>query len=442
MNTLRSLSLLSLVFLSAACGARSTSNNVGNGSNTNWLSGCTKDAKCGDGICASGACTETCRNDDDCTHLHPDAKCADAVPFVPNETTACAEVEPRRVCTPSCDDEDDCSDIGDGYTCTSGACVPVACVNPPPATPTDAECAALEPDDCETRGCVPIEGLALNSCGAMPKPVGCAPKDSGDAALSCALDPGDALCYQFPTTTTPSGWTAVDCQDSRCAAPGCPIAPCFSPTENLDQAYGGDIPGCACSDVGSACVQGVALICDAGNWVAVEDGPCYPQVTVCDGLLDDITECIGLFDSCTAEGDRYCGRGSRTALCSGGLLVEAEQACPTGVTECTQLDNGFWCASPLATLCPEHFEPVTSCGAPDYDCREAEDPFACRLRSIEVGACEAEGGEVFTDPGDGSLLQEGCPPNYTVMGRLLPLVEGGLCCEPGVVDGGAPITEQ
>ncbi len=61
-----------------------------------------------------------------------------------------------------------------------------------------------------------------------------------------------------------------------------PLEQCYSPTQNLDWAYDDGAEGCAC-DEGSAgqCVadsqgRNVALVCEDGRWLAVEDGPCSP----------------------------------------------------------------------------------------------------------------------------------------------------------------------
>lgn len=55
-------------------------------------------------------------------------------------------------------------------------------------------------------------------------------------------------------------------------------ATCYSPSQNLDQAYVAGSRGCGCSS-GAVCVpdstgRKVALVCENGAWQAVEDGPC------------------------------------------------------------------------------------------------------------------------------------------------------------------------
>ena len=58
---------------------------------------------------------------------------------------------------------------------------------------------------------------------------------------------------------------------------------CYSPSQNLEMAYEDGAQGCAC-DVQNdqdVCIKDksgreVALICENGKWIAVEDGPCMP----------------------------------------------------------------------------------------------------------------------------------------------------------------------
>ena len=58
---------------------------------------------------------------------------------------------------------------------------------------------------------------------------------------------------------------------------------CYSPFKNLEIAYLEGAEGCLCNEQNGndTCVEDdngnmVALICEEGVWVAVEDGPCMP----------------------------------------------------------------------------------------------------------------------------------------------------------------------
>jgi hypothetical protein len=64
----------------------------------------------------------------------------------------------------------------------------------------------------------------------------------------------------------------------------------------------------------------------------------------------------------------------------------------------------------------------------------------CSLRLITDAECSAEGGEVYIDPGDGSLSTVGCPTGLETTAFLTDFIEGGLCCQRpkdgGTFDGG------
>jgi hypothetical protein len=62
---------------------------------------------------------------------------------------------------------------------------------------------------------------------------------------------------------------------------GCKKDACFSPSRNLENAYLSGSEGCPCNELNDrdTCVEDndgkkVALVCENGFWVAVEDGPC------------------------------------------------------------------------------------------------------------------------------------------------------------------------
>lgn len=467
MTTVKSWAILGLLVLSAGCGARSTNNNVGNGSNTNWLHGCDESSDC-DGICASGACTKTCNHNDDCSGLGQDARCGEAVPVVTLDTDTCPDTEPQRVCAPSCDEASDCTDIGQGYVCQSGACVPGTCVVETPcagddctastsscddggcttAAPTSTDlntntsapdCEDYAPAQCAEHDCTVIAGQSRNGCttGAS-SPVGCTGQSEQDTAEACAINPDDGVCYLFPTTTTPKGWSSVSCEDAPCALEPCGPDDCFSPFQNTDIAYNEGATGCDCDDEdGSACIEGAALVCLEGKWTAAEDGPCYPTDLPCEGFVESIETCMELFETCTQEAGRFCGYSSKTDQCADGTIVEVESEC-SFATSCTQLESGKWCGSPVAALCPENFVLTDVCGGyPSYGCTQLSDTAACLLQSKSLSWCEdQEGAKSYSDPGSGSLIAEGCPNGERAIAFIWDLTEGGLCCVPNDLDGG------
>lgn len=61
-------------------------------------------------------------------------------------------------------------------------------------------------------------------------------------------------------------------------------------------------------------------------------------------------------------------------------------------------------------------------------------------RTLTPEACQAEGGQVFTDPGDGSLHAKGCPEGRLSLGNVRIGMEGGICCPapPGAASSPTP----
>ncbi len=75
------------------------------------------------------------------------------------------------------------------------------------------------------------------------------------------------------------------CQDKKSKESEATVL-CYSPTQNLDQAYIENSIGCECADgTPGVCKsqsetgldRNVALVCSEGKWAAVQDGPCGLQ---------------------------------------------------------------------------------------------------------------------------------------------------------------------
>ena len=122
-----------------------------------------------------------------------------------------------------------------------------------------------------------------------------------------------------------------------------PPPSCYSPTQNLDQAYEERAEGCECAvDAQSVCIEGSALICEHGRWQAVEDGPCAIELD-CDGRLQDIGVCLHYFQTCVLMSTgTHCGIGDRTDECE-GEIVDGEGDCYLDDAYCTELDSGAYC---------------------------------------------------------------------------------------------------
>ena len=95
---------------------------------------------------------------------------------------------------------------------------------------------------------------------------------------------------------------------------------CFSPTQNAAGAYESGAHGCACNAATDedVCVDGAALVCDGGQWSAVEDGPCSPPVLqgplprACGARAGNT---CGDSEYCAYEAGAYCGAADAEAVC-------------------------------------------------------------------------------------------------------------------------------
>jgi hypothetical protein len=470
-----------------ACGAR-VDDHVGSGSNTNWLSGCAKDGECGDGICASGACTPVCDRDNDCSGLGDNAACGESVVVVGANDDSCAQGAHRKVCAPRCDGDDSCSDIGDGFVCQSGVCVPASCIDvsiepydacegracgdtcrecspdddncveseevkycnvdgacsgtEPECAPSD--CSEIPLDECGGGDCVAVSGRAVVDCEVQPQAtVACVP-NLVSPLQTCAVNPADGLCYQFPSLYQLDGWEVdISCTDARCALEGCSVEECYSPTMNVSQAYEGTIPGCDCEGPASVCTGGTALLCISGKWTAVEDGPCEPVQVVCDGTLTTIEQCLTLFETCREVPGFVCGSTHRTSLCERGVIVSDETSCLAATDDestvyCNPLENGLWCTGYSDVDCPENYVLTDDeCFGGPIVCSSPAVGWMCTLQTMTFEQCADAFGETVNDPGDGSLYTDGCPNDGKPIAFVESGAEGALCCvPPGVADAG------
>lgn len=85
------------------------------------------------------------------------------------------------------------------------------------------------------------------------------------------------------------------------------------------------------------------------------------------------------------------------------------------------------CSQPAAPPAAEPAPPVPS-AEPAAPVGTAVGAGTEPSRTFTPDACQAEGGQVFTDPGDGSLHAKGCPEGRVALGNVRIGIEGGLCC--------------
>ncbi len=208
---------------------------------------------------------------------------------------------------------------------------------------------------------------------------------------------------------------------------------CFSPTQNLDRAYDGDIPGCSCADGYSVCISSVALICESEEWQAVEDGPCMPMQRECDDRLETVAQCLNWFSECVQDDAGYfCGYGRKTNTCLDGNFVPDSGSCYLDDAFCTELSDGSYCTGVSAATCPAGWEEAPDTLACDETnagwCHSISESLDCMAPFVSRDECLDVGGLVEGDPGDGSLMATGCEEGMRTYALLDDCEEGCLCC--------------
>ncbi len=107
---LRGLFLALLFGISTGCGASTSSNGGGAGSETNWLARCDEDSDCNQGSCLCDVCTVVCERDAECAEINEAASCT------PASELDCPELPTQSLCgesdTPFSGEEEDSTDGG------------------------------------------------------------------------------------------------------------------------------------------------------------------------------------------------------------------------------------------------------------------------------------------------------------------------------------------
>ena len=172
-------------------------------------------------------------------------------------------------------------------------------------------------------------------------------QDCGVADTSCFTNECPGAC----SADACENCFGEDCLDVGCVQPpgvftaSCVAFECFSPTLAAERALTDPEAGCPCTDEPDVCVEAtangaqvqIALVCDAGRWTSVVDGPC--AMTAANG------------SACEVAGDTYDSRqiapdpfSCNHCVCQGGELVACSDAdcpldCPDGTapgSDCAQ----------------------------------------------------------------------------------------------------------
>ncbi|HXS16763.1 MAG TPA: hypothetical protein VN764_06225 [Polyangiaceae bacterium] len=92
-----------------------------------------------------------------------------------------------------------------------------------------------------------------------------------------------------------------------------PLDTCYSPSAP-ENAYDEMAKGCKCmvDGEGGVCVRGASLLCVAGSWVALKDGPCEPRTEDCYGEFGSWSDCLTAFATCVeTDAGSFCGYDMR-----------------------------------------------------------------------------------------------------------------------------------
>ena len=185
-----------------------------------------------------------------------------------------------------------------------------------PSPPECAHCAARVRRRVGGRAWLPLRVSTLAALAQAGAFAGCSARILLGASLVHDLQP---VSDMNGTRVTWVGWAllAVAC-GADVANPD--TKTCFSPTQNVDGAYQSGAHGCACDAATDedVCVDGAALVCNDGRWIAVEDGPCSivalpaPAPRACGARAGNTCS-----DSeyCAYEAGDYCGAADAEAVC-------------------------------------------------------------------------------------------------------------------------------
>jgi len=102
-------------------GCRGESQGPTTGSETHFLSWCSRDGSCEDGLaCVCGVCTEGCGEASECAAYGVRAECRDLADKPADQ--ACSDAPVAAACEAACGDDADCTTFGEDLRCDRGFC--------------------------------------------------------------------------------------------------------------------------------------------------------------------------------------------------------------------------------------------------------------------------------------------------------------------------------
>jgi hypothetical protein len=122
------------------------------------------------------------------------------------------------------------------------------------------------------------------------------------------------------------------------------------------------------------------------------------------------------------------------------MIVGSRTGCLQDDAFCRELADGRYCTGPMRPACPEGSTAIArdeEC--PPYTvCWDYSPGLRCARHAYTPEQCAAVGGVAVADPGDGSVVEGGCPGGASSLGPIdADWDEGGLCCSANRVPCGA-----
>jgi hypothetical protein len=309
--------LLGLALAAFSCGGKTQDGT--SGGNTSWLSRCASDDDCRQGQCYAGACTQACVDDATCRPLAAGALCAGSA-----RSRCGPESSTDAVCARGCSADVECADIGEGYACSEGACVPpvARCASEDLDASTEmtsGDASTCSDEDCSGDCVVAGQRYANGESWGACQEFACS---NGQVSANPIL----CLSCEVDGTVYPNGETFGECGECLCtqgsvqcqdACPSCDV-------DGVSVPYGASYPAadtcnsCVCGPPGG-CTQ---RACATGQRCVYEGNLYAPEAR------------FGQCDECVcSEGSVLCGSCDAVEPPDGGTLPADLGDASSGVSD-------------------------------------------------------------------------------------------------------------